>query len=409
MRSHLALGLVPAFALGVSEFVAQSTPLASAAPTSSPVARIYVTQSARAINPNSPYGYQFVGYSADSEGRLTPIAGGPWPGMAWATTGTWLFADDAKNIRYALSYKVDSAGAPHQAAQYDLANRAPAGCAKVEGFDFLTLDHTGATLYAHGASYSQGSNGCADNAVLQSYKINKETGTLTYLGSIDDPILDSLSGLTFTDNNLLAFGGEGGGGGATCDCRMSSFIRQSDGLLVKGATTVLDPAGSPSGQRYYPFVKADPSGHLAVWLDPQSEAGNQVLGAYTVHSDGTITTNNTYDQMPVTGSTAPPDIGSGFFDISMSPSGKLLAVVMGDGSLHLFHFNGASPITSYTTLLPVSADPEYTAWDSANHLYVVTSSRLYVFTVTPTSHAQAPGSPYSISYGNNILVHSIQE
>lgn len=409
MKLTVPCTVVPILLLGTLGLAAQSNDPQAAATSSaaSPVARIYVTQLAHALNPKSAYSDQFVGFSADSQGRLTPIAGGPWPGDAWADTGTWLFADDATNLQYALSYKVDSAGAPHQAAKYDLANRAPDGCAKVEGFDFLTLDHTGATLYAHGASYNEGSNGCADNSVLQSYKINKTDGKLTYLGSIDDPILDSLNGLTFTGDNRLALGGEGGGGGMTCDCQMSSFVRQSDGLLVKGASTVLHPVGAPDGQKYYPFAKADPNGHLAVLLDPQTEAGKEVLGAYTARSDGTVTTTNTFDQMPVTGSTAPPDIGSGFFDMSMSPSGKLLAVVTGDGSLHVYHFNGAGPITPYVTLLPASDSPQFTAWDSANHLYVLASQKLYVFTLTPTTHSQAPGSPYPIQYGSGILVHAM--
>jgi hypothetical protein len=45
-------------------------------------------------------------------------------------------------------------------------------------------------------------------------------------------------------------------------------------------------------------------------------------------------------------------------------------------------------------------------WDNSNHLYAISQSagKLFVFTVTPTSATQAPGSPYNISHPQNIAV-----
>jgi hypothetical protein len=45
-------------------------------------------------------------------------------------------------------------------------------------------------------------------------------------------------------------------------------------------------------------------------------------------------------------------------------------------------------------------------WDNANHLYAISNKagKLYVFTVTPTSHSQAPGSPYTIQSLQNLIV-----
>ncbi len=79
-----------------------------------------------------------------------------------------------------------------------------------------------------------------------------------------------------------------------------------------------------------------------------------------------------------------------------SPSGLLLAV--GGNGLEVFHFNGASPITKYTGLL-TSDKIVQLFWDNDNHLYALSASanKLFVFTVTPTSVSQAPGSPYTIS------------
>ena len=45
-------------------------------------------------------------------------------------------------------------------------------------------------------------------------------------------------------------------------------------------------------------------------------------------------------------------------------------------------------------------------WDNNNHLYAISGAagKLYVFTVTPTSASQAPGSPYSITAPAYLIV-----
>ena len=45
-------------------------------------------------------------------------------------------------------------------------------------------------------------------------------------------------------------------------------------------------------------------------------------------------------------------------------------------------------------------------WDNANHLYAISISagKLYVFTATPTSVSQAPGSPHSIADLQSLIV-----
>jgi hypothetical protein len=88
----------------------------------------------------------------------------------------------------------------------------------------------------------------------------------------------------------------------------------------------------------------------------------------------------------------------------MSPSGKLLAVGGTEG-LEIFHFNGSKPITSYTGILKKDEINQF-FWDNHNHLYEISWSadKLYVFTVTPTSYSEAPGSPYAVSQPQNVIV-----
>jgi hypothetical protein len=91
----------------------------------------------------------------------------------------------------------------------------------------------------------------------------------------------------------------------------------------------------------------------------------------------------------------------------MSTSGKLLAVGGAQG-LQLFHFNGASPLTTFSKLLLPGTEIDQLAWDNNNHLYALSykSGELYVYTVTPTSYSEVSGSPYKVAntYGLSGLI-----
>jgi hypothetical protein len=131
--------------------------------------------------------------------------------------------------------------------------------------------------------------------------------------------------------------------------------------------------------------------------DIYTVVGPPQIAVYTADSSGNLTTTSTMTNMPKTSVT---DVT----DMSMAPSGALLAV-SGTTGLQVLHFNGANPATLYTTLLSgVQVDQEF--WDNANHLYAISRSagKLYVFTVTPTTHSQAPGSPHAITVPENVIV-----
>jgi hypothetical protein len=90
--------------------------------------------------------------------------------------------------------------------------------------------------------------------------------------------------------------------------------------------------------------------------------------------------------------------------MSMAPSGKLLTVG-GSGGLQIFHFHGAAPPTADTGLL-TSDEIDQLFWDHDNHLYAIstTTNRLFVFTITPTHHHEAPGSPYTVEAPQSLAV-----
>ena len=43
-------------------------------------------------------------------------------------------------------------------------------------------------------------------------------------------------------------------------------------------------------------------------------------------------------------------------------------------------------------------------WDNANHVYALGLDKLWVFTATPTSVSEAPGSPYTIGQTVSLVV-----
>jgi hypothetical protein len=147
-------------------------------------------------------------------------------------------------------------------------------------------------------------------------------------------------------------------------------------------------------------LAGDPTNHLAFVLQDTNNnyAGPTVLASYTADSKGNLTTTSTYENMPAS---ALPSINA----MSISPSGKLLAVG-GGGGFQIFHFNGGSPITHYTGLHQTGDDFIQFGWDRESHLYALSQNKLYVYTVTSTSIKQAPGSPYSIPEASSVIVLS---
>ncbi|MGB8733504.1 MAG: hypothetical protein WCC99_19795 [Candidatus Sulfotelmatobacter sp.] len=158
-----------------------------------------------------------------------------------------------------------------------------------------------------------------------------------------------------------------------------------------------------AGDIYCPgLTAADTATHVAVAMQPLNNSslqpdGSAQLATYTADSSGNLITASTYANMP---KVALASVAA----LSMSPSGKLLTVA-GTGGLQVFHFNGIDPITRYTGLL-TRDDVDQMFWDNDDHLYAVSQSagKLFVFSVTPTSYSQAPGSPYVINSPQSIVV-----
>ena len=339
---------------------------------------------------------EIYAYDASSTGKLTLIKGSPVPATvntAIVVNGKYLFGID-KNQSNVDSWLIESDGALKKngttnVTRFDKDD--PGGQVDVVGTIFL--DHTGATLYA---GIYDGWEGPVGNP-YEFFNIEKGTGELNYTGQAQGSP-PGASPLTFTGNNDFAYG-------AFCwtgrGSEIRTYTRHNDGALVEGVGGEFPEA--PSGDAFCAgdIVAADSTGHLAFSFQAQpppllGDPNGDYLGAYSTSDKGNLTTTSTYKNMAMVAGGAGAVLGT----MSMSPSGKLLAVTTGTG-VQIFHFNGAKPVTKFTEVIGTSGWINQIQWDNDNHLYAINgaSGKLHVYTVTTASAVEAHGSPYTIPGG----------
>ena len=388
----------------------------TASATAAPVAHVYVA--------NSNHVYAF---SAAANGKLTSVPGSPFNfSLSWmGANGHYLFGFEGSGTTIA-SFSMAPNGALRKVATIDTANFDAGGCGPYEtGF---RIDHSGQNLYSAAITTE-----FPCWTPFSSFSINGADGKLTFLGntgtfwaSYPGLSTDEGTNLSILGNNQYAYlpvnfffseppsaSAPGPDGGWVC--QFVPYQRLSSGELVDSDATISIPAppndGSdptqPSPGSFCPLSTAtDPTNHIAMMLgaiddDSGNFYGPPVIAPFTADANGNLRTTSTYQKMPVSETG-----GDGW--MRMSPSGKLLAV--GGSGLEIFHFNGGNPITKYRMLLP-NDSIGLIFWDKSNHLYALGSNskggKLWVYTVTPTSVTEAPGSPYSIPNAANMAVQPL--
>jgi hypothetical protein len=280
----------------------------------------------------------------------------------------------------------------------------------------LLVDHTGTTLY------NQAVTNCGGTPDIESFKM-EDNGELQFLGSAKNEFsaveAGDISSLTLLGTNKYAYQTGSSFEGKALSSLTVQYKRESNGALTVIGSSSESPKTENPDHVYCPFLLAgDPTNHLAVaYSDFDKNSGEFVgpnaLATYTADSHGNLTTKSTSENMPTTtlGGVL-PNLGA----MSISPSGKLL--VLGGGAppcgaacnavsappaggflgFQIFHFDGAEPITHYTEVLQPNYGFQQFSWDNNDHLYALTfdGQFLFVYTVTPTSIAEAPGSPNTI-------------
>jgi hypothetical protein len=354
----------------------------NATTTSAPVAAVYI-QGLDGV---------YV-YDVSAAGKLTVVKGSPvWvSGNMGGIRGSYLISEGTDDLR---TYKLESNGLPGaKVAEIDTQKYSGSQCGTVDGG---LLNHTG--QYFAAALY--GGTSCA---ALQTYKIASD-GQFTFLGDSQSTAavhsdIYQVGVSAVSSNDLFAYGVQGQQEATV----VLAYKRAAAGDWVTDESfTEKDPTPIPADSNYAPWqVAADPAGHLAVIMNqPFGPAccSTFSLASYTINSQtGAIASTNTYEDMPVLKIYAD--------DMAMSWGGNLVAVGGGPG-LQLFHFNGAAPATAFGGVLLPKVEIDQVAWDKNNHLFAFSyaSQELYVYTVTPTSITEAPGSPYKANNWDGLIV-----
>jgi hypothetical protein len=354
--------------------------------TNATVANVYV-QSHKGV---------FV-FHANAAGQLTQIPGSEFAetGQMAGVRGSYFISIGSDLIHdYALT---SDGGIGGQVAEINTQSYGGAQCGNMQGAGAI-LDHTGQyfSVQLYGATNSYWSFECS---AWQTYRI-APNGQFTYLGDAVNTTQFTFEnsalpiGLsTVSSNDKFAYGiaftpGIG-------DTDFSAFERGMAGDLISdGDFTHTDPVGTPA-QSQPQDEAADPAGHLAVSLGAK-------LASYTINgATGAIQSSNNWADLPT--------VSVGPTPMAMSPAGNLVAIG-GEFGLQVFHFNGAAAPTAYSGVLLPDVFINQLAWDNSNHLYILSDStnskdnsppELYVYTVTPKTITEAPGSPYSVpdAYG----------
>lgn len=351
-------------------------------------------------------------FDASSSGKLTLVKGSPFSttGQMGGVTASHLISIGTNDLH---SYSIGSGGiiGKQSSSEVNTQDYAGANCGNTTDNGAI-LDHSGKYLYVQLWTY-QSSGNCA---AWQSYKI-ASNGDLSFLGNADYSgyvdgyaIADSVPTISSSDKYAygVAFSYEEGEGYNFA--QFAPFRQGSNGALdVNGSFSETDPTPDPKAEGGWNQVllAADPAGHLAALMfegypssgtGAYTQAGPMLLGSYTIESNGSVKSTNSFKDMPS------PAESVGL--MRMSPSGKLL--VLANPGLQMFHFNGASPITKFSSLMLPGISIDQLAWDNNNHLYALSyaSNKLYVYTVTTTGVSEVANSPFTVNnaYGSSGLI-----
>jgi hypothetical protein len=415
--THTLRGLALVLSLALVSTLALAPQAKAQSTSSTPIAYVYILPN---NNATPAEGASVTLYDTASNGSLTQVGNYPLESSINSLiggNGSYLFAaaEDSPNVAGETnidSYPVASNGALGARAESidtDAYAGSGPGCSN-DSIVSATLDHTGHYMFVRVINQdAQTQTDICDQ--WQTYTI-ASNGLLTYIGREASPLIGYLE--TISSSNEFSYGTSEG---SACSAEVGEgnpgpefypYSRTSDLVLSYDHNfTHTDPAGTPSSA-YTLWASADPTDHLAVLMDncTNSYGLPASIASYTINSQtGSITSTNSWSSLPTStvNSDLPTNAQTPMFT-SMSPSGQLLAVA--GGGFQIFHFNGASPLTPYTSLQIGTAEIRQAAWDNDNHFYTLDwfTGQLQVYTVTPTSFSQAPGSPLSANAGAMVVV-----
>jgi hypothetical protein len=339
------------------------------------------TSLAAQTNPIVSYAYvgtnskKIYAFAVHQNGSSTALSGSPFsgPGAFIANTTNFLFANDGTNI---ASYQRSSTGSIHQVATINgiAHNDTPTG----SGVGTLTLDRTGATLYAG----EQDFQGASNNAYAEFAK--QSNGSLAFRANT--PINVNYGGfLTFSTNNSFAYGT--GCSMATWD--VFGFHRSSTGTLTPFDTGNTIPPNTT--QDVCPGATASSSrGYLAIAYTTIGLPAATRIATYQITSSGAL---------KFISSTATSF--STIHSMRFEATGNYLAV--GGNGIAVYRLNSNGTLTKMSGRSFTTATFFGVQWDHSWHILANSTSNFWVFNARLGILSQA-GPTHPVGNSTNVAV-----
>lgn len=351
LTTFVVAASICAFGQATSE---SSTQGASQSTTSPVVAYAYVGTNYVGTNPAPG---KIYGFSVQSNGASTMIPGMPISGASasLATTSHFLFGTDQKNI---VTYARAANGGVHAVASID--GTAHNDTPSTSYVGALTLDKTGADLYAGEINF-QGT----DNGSFAQFANSTTTGRLTFLENAG--ISANYGGtINFSPNNKFAYGI----GCYFIGWDVFGFYRTPDGKLTAFDTGSTYPPGHATDFVCPSAIAASAKNYAAVAYSSVGQQGAKThLMLYHITSSGALT-------MLTKSDTATSFAGA--YSLRFDPTGTYLAVG-GVTGLQVFKMNSNETFSPVGGAVRTSANVNNVAWDNYGHVYATTNARLYIF------------------------------
>lgn len=337
-------------------------------------------------NPTVAYAYvgatstpgKISAFAVLANGSVQSVSGSPFtgPSQQIVVSSGFVFGTDTTNIAV---FAREANGALHEASVTNgvTHNDTPQGSAVGP----LTLDRTANSLYAEEINF-QG----ADNDAYAEFA-NLHNGHIEFRANSGISAFFT-SPLQFSENDQFAYG-EG--------CFFASFDVFAFHRTSTGELVTFDPGNTsppnPNGDLFCPGgMAASAKGFLALMYGVAQAGAKQNIITYRITSTGGLEENTN------------SVIATNFLgaNLNFDPTGNFLAAG-GTNGIELFKLNSNGTLTRVGSVVEPNVTFQDIHWDSAGHLYAISKTALYVFTLH-SSGLVLTGSPHPVSNASSLAV-----
>jgi hypothetical protein len=322
---------------------------------------------------------KITAFAVRSDNTVHTVTGSPFtaPGQSLAASTNFLYATDHQKI---AAFKRNASGSLTLIQSF---NGVRNGDAEVGS---LTLDRTAASLYA------SEDNGLGDNNYDIYDKLS--SGKLSFFSSTGFNVNNGAP-LTFNTTNKFAY---------ITACiqatfAVDGFIRASDGILTPFSPNAALPPEGATEDLCPTNIATSALGFAAISYGAANLTGNQNIAIYRIAADGTLHFVSRVTTSFANGANQP-------MSLQFDPSGVHLAAA-GHNGIQLYNLSTAGVLTKVGSPLYTGTNFQALKWDHTSHIYTISHSAVYFFTLKSGRLVQA-ASPRAVAGARSLITVSLQ-